>query len=341
MKKRNKILAIVFSIPLIASCLAADFPSLTGWMSLHISPLETEENQAVTFVYRVSSLRGGEVVHFNVFLQNQQFPIPLLIFQDYANVDMGISDLQRVVVLDGGLLSEGPNNISFEATMNKITKSISVDAFYKTKAVVRPGQDNLTEYASPHNDITLSSGILTKKRDYFCFYGFNPIIENEYYHHLDLNNLFFTSENIFSYSTAVLRIKDDYGYYSRLDRGIAIGYRDVALQIYNDGEDHYHFTYGVNLYVDPDTLLMSLSSRDGFVATNTFYFPKEKYETEKDLEMSIVINNCGINESTIIYDFTNFSYLRFIGNCRDSMYCVSTSTCQDETVFEEWEMITL
>lgn len=339
MKKRTKVFVTIFSIPLLATCFGIDFPVTTGWMSLYIPPLEQEENLTINFVYRISSLRDGQVVNFQINLTNQFYPNKLLVFQDLETVQSGFTDIQRIFVLDHHFVSEGANTLSFEATINRITKTISVDAFYKTKATIKPEREGGEIYASPYNEISLSKGILTLKRDSFIFYDFNSIIESNYYHHLNLNALFFTSENMFSYESAVLRIKDEFGFYSRLNRGLAIGYREIPLTIDLDAEGKYRFSYGANLFVDPTTLLMSLSSRDGFIPTNTFYFPKERFLTESNLEMEIAINNCGINESTIIYDFSYISSLRFLGDCRDSMYCVSTTTCDDTSVFEDWETV--
>lgn len=341
MNKRRNAGAILFVIPFLAACLGADFPVATGWMSLHVSPLEKKADQTITFTYRQSAIRNGQKVEFQIYLQNEFYPDKLLVFQEIVTVNLGINDIVREYILFAGFVSEGPNNLSFEATADRLTKKISFDAYYKTRSAILSDENGLKSYDSPYNEIILDQGILYKKRDAYQFSGFYETLESEYYHHLNLEGLSFFSENNFTYKKAILMIKDDFGFYKRLNRSLAIGYREFPLWINYEGENTYRFSYGANLFVDPATLLMSLSSRDGFVPTNTFYFPKEHYEDEKDIEMEIVITDCGINENTIIYKFTYFSYLRFLGDCRDSQYCVNTSTCSDESVFEEWDSYNL
>lgn len=322
------------------SCLGAEFGPSTGWMSLMVLPIEKNADQEISFSYRASSIRNNESVKIQVWLRNQQFITEQLVFQDTLKINIGITDISRVFIFDERLASDGANTLRFALTIGRVTKNLSVDAFRITKAVIRPNLDGQTSYSSPYNSIIMENGIIAKTRDNYVFSGFESFFEEEFYHHLNLSRLRIASENPFSYSKATLRIKDDYGFYTRLNRGLTIGYRELPLKL-TLINDYYHFDYGTNLYVDPDTLLMSLSSRDGFIPTNTFFFPKQQYSRQKEIDMSIMITECGINSNTIIYDFSHIANLRFIGDCRNSKYCIVTQSHTDNDVFEDWQTIEL
>lgn len=339
MKKLTQVVLTTIVVLFVTACLGVDIGPTTGWMSLKIYPLVDDEPQDILFTYRASSTRNNETVKIQIWLENGIFATEQLVFQDTTKINIGITDISRVFYFDSELYSEGSNSLRFSAIIGRVTKSITINAFHKTKSVVRPQISGQEVYASPYNLIELKNGIINKKRDNYAFLGFASIFEEDFYHHLDISRLMIVSENPFTYSKATLRIKDDMGFYSRLNRGIAIGYREVPLLV-KQVEGGYGFAYGTKLYVDPDTLLMSLSSRDGFVSTNTFFFPKEHYNSQREIEMSIMITNCGINEDSIIYDFNHYTNLRFIGDCRNSKYCISTHSGDDESTLE-WETISL
>ena len=340
MKTKTRKLSIALLASFATSCLGVEIGPSTGWMSLTVLPIEEHIDQEISFSYRASSARNNETVKIQIWLKNDVFVDEQLVFQDTMKINIGITDISRVFIFDEQLASDGANTLRFAITIGRVVKSLSVDAFRKTKAVIRPHVDGQKIYTSPYNLISMDNGIMSKKRDDYVFSGFESLYEEEFYHHLDLSKLEIISENPFSYSKATLRIKDDYGFYSRLERGLTIGYRELPLKM-TLTNNVYRFSYASKLYVDPDTMLMSLSSRDGFVPTNTFFFPKQYYSQQKEIAMSIMITECGINANTIIYDFTHIATLRFVGDCRDSKYCITTRSNTTGDDFEGWKTIEL
>ena len=82
------------------------------------------------------------------------------------------------------------------------------------------------------------------------------------------------------------------------------------------------FAYKNKMYVDKDTLLMSLTSLYGHIQTDNFYMPRNKGLDMDDTLFTIVIEGAGKNDTTVNIPLTYYSLRNHFGNCDDSDYCI-------------------
>jgi hypothetical protein len=328
-------------MPILLTLFGAQFAPVSGWRSFVIKPLDLQEDQPIKFTYQAVSRPNKKTFIIQIYLKNAKYPERILSFYEIVETESFVEQITRVFVFPKGAMTAGVNELSFTCTHDGVSQTIVAEAYPKTRALIEPHiEDGQSIYASPFNYLELSDGILEKKRDYIEFIGYKNVIDDEYYHRLNLSSLsFFYRGQEFVYQKALFLIHNRGDYYSHLEESDIPGYRQIPLHLMRS-DDEYSFAFLSPLYVEPSTLLMSLSPADGFIPTNYFYFPREKYTSERDVRMQIIVTSCGINECQISYKFTYFSYLKLIGDCRDSKYCISTSLTNVDDDLTDWNRFT-
>ena len=82
------------------------------------------------------------------------------------------------------------------------------------------------------------------------------------------------------------------------------------------------FSFPLNLYVNPQTLDMSLKALPGFMSTYNFYLPKNRCEELLDQTFTIVVSDFGHGKTSFSWDIKYTNNHRLIGGCSSSDYCV-------------------
>lgn len=337
MHKLRRLCLLFFVMPFIQLCLSFNLEERIGWISFIVRPLSLEADLDIPFLYRASATRDNQQFLLRIYLQNDSYPNRLLAFQnsEYANKGT-VKNISRVFVLDHNVIDEGPNTLIFSCLTNGLLDEIEVEAHTKLASPFILS-DSRTKMTSAYNYIELRDGFLYHKRDVIIFYGFLSVIEDDYYYNLNLSSLAIYSENPLFFSNFSLYIEETGGLYNLFPRGLAFDYREIPTQIVAIDRDNYEIRLAAELFVNPDTLMMSPISKEGFIPTDTFYFPKEHFSTERDVRLKMLINNCGYNEVDIVYNFTYYSHLQFMGDCRSSQYCIGVSTPENGGVLDEWQ----
>jgi len=154
----------------------------------------------------------------------------------------------------------------------------------------------------------------------FNFSNFSKIVEIEYYYRLDLSSLSFrySSHKPFSYKKAYLTFDDPFRIFPdiiEIDRK-----KTVDLYPYQENND-IHFGFK-NLFVEPLTLKMASTSKIGYQKTDYFFLPKNQISQLQGLNLTINMEDVGINEVSFGYSFSiNISSL-LLGPCDESKYCI-------------------
>lgn len=84
-----------------------------------------------------------------------------------------------------------------------------------------------------------------------------------------------------------------------------------------------------NLYVDPSTLLVSLSPLSGYVPTRKLFFPLDKYNFITPFQFEIIINGLGLAKSNISLVVDYYPTGNFIGDCSNSDFCLIGGVSND------------
>jgi hypothetical protein len=337
-RKINRATAFFLMMPFLLLCLGLSDGNGLGWRSFIIAPLSLNKDNGVRFVYRTKAETDDQPYLFRLYLFNGNYQEGLLVFQSTEYGVKGIiKDMSKYAVIPYSYLVNGQNELNFTCLSNGKYDKIMVFSYPRVIRGFFPSE-NQTSFVTPYNYVELRDGILITKRDSFIFNGFNGIVEDEFYHYLDLSSLSINSENPFVYTKAVLMIPENGPFYNLLPKSKSVGYREIELTILSDQGGRLTMAFSKTLFVEPKTLMMSSVAKDGFVETNQLYFPKEAFESEHDLDLRITISGCGYNGITIHYLFTYYSNKKFLGNCRNSEYCISTSTPSGDVPLEEWEV---
>lgn len=337
MQKYRRICLLFFVMPFIQLCLSFNLEEKVGWISFIVSPLSQENDLEIPFLYRASATRDKQQFLLRIYLQNDQYPNRILAFQNSEYVDKGIvKDIARLFILDHKAVSEGSNTLFFSCLSNGYLDEIEVVGHTRLSSPFLLSDTN-SQVASPYNYIELRDGFLYLKRDMLVFDGFFSVVEDDYYYNLNLSSLNIYSENPLFFSSFSLYIEDSVGLYSLFPRGLSFGYREIPAQITAYDSNNYEIRYAKGFFVNPDTLMMSPIKKEGFISTDYFYFPKEHFKTERDVRFKMLISNCGYNEIDIVYNFTYYSHLQFMGDCLNSQYCIGVSTPEDDSVLSDWQ----
>jgi hypothetical protein len=335
MKKR---VMTIFCLPFLLLVIGKSSPSKLGWKSFVIYPLSMETTQEINFVYSALATIDHQAYILKITLQNIRYPQGVIVFQNTEYLNKGIrKDIRRVFFLDGQAVTEGANLFVFSCESKGIYDVEEAEAYPRVETTFYPSEENYF-LSLPYNYIELQNGVCASRRDRFVFHGFTSIIEDEYYYYLDLSSLWFESENPFEYESINLLIKRRGTLYNLLSYSMSPDYRSISLGV-SQVSNHYKFTFATPLYVEPNSLLMSITPRNGFLETTKFFFPRNFYSSEKEIEMRIIIRKAGYNQFDIQYNFTYFSNLRYIGDCHNSQYCIMTSSTSSEDKPIDWEEI--
>lgn len=324
-------------MPLLLLCTSFQSEQKLGWISFIVQPLSLESDQEIRFLYRALATSDNQQFLLRIYLRNDKYPNRILVFQNSIFVSKGdTQDISRLFVLDHTLVDNSMNELTFSCVSNGIEEQVIVKAALRFPSPFYPSEEQVS-LTTPYNYYELRDGVLSRKRDMFVFNGFSNIVDDDYYYYLDLSGLSIFSSNAFTYSKVSLLIEESENLYRLFPESVPSGFRKLPVQIVARDLNNYDIRLAENLYVDPDTLLMSPKMREGFIATSKFYFPKDYYDTEHDVRFKLLIDGCGYNEIDIIYDFYYYSHLKLIGDCRDSQYCIGVTSTEDEGVLTDWE----
>ena len=274
-----------------------------------ISPFFT--NKETTIVVNTDS----SYLRFLVFIQNDKY-MNLCIAQD--------------TITSPGVYTYSYDN-SYTRSKNKVYVRYSTGGEYNDTSRIertlgRSSYHLITDNQSytSQSSIAILDGNLnwTEKKATYEFDGFEGIYVPAYYHKIDLEDFYFSVEGIYQQFinfSGSLVIKN----YNNVFKDVS-GANETAtfdLKIVNEAPD-YTFALKNDMYVDPESLLMSSTQKDGYVKTKHIYLPRNEMQNQDKFEFNLVLNNFGIDKDLVVHHLDVKALKNIFGDCNNSKYCV-------------------
>ncbi len=283
-----------------------------------------EVGQSVAFSYSYHSFQN-ENVAINITLTCGSYSNVRIYTRPSALVYKTLTDS---LVISGGFLTSTSAVVKLTATGSAFSSSKSLNLFAKSHALIEPAALSNGTYVASGKVATLSSeGGIIYYSETLRFSGFQSLYETLSYHRLTLPEMTLSYSNTFqplgvSTLEAEFYLKDPKGLFFNLpyDTIYQARHLNAQMQIASDGLFHFAFTDA--LYVDPQTLTMSLNPSQGYTATSFVYFPKNHFSDLKTVSGRLTVAAFGMNALTIDCSFSHEAGWAFFGDCASSAYCV-------------------
>ncbi|MCR5184834.1 MAG: hypothetical protein K6C32_01985, partial [Bacilli bacterium] len=171
----------------------------------------------------------------------------------------------------------------------------------------------------------LSGIYITECKETFKFANYVDYFLNDVYFKIDLDQFNFTFSNNyknyqFSYKEAYMVINGKKDFFPHLTYNSKEETR-IPLKLNKNGVS-ISLNYKNTMYVHPTLLHMSLSPKEGLVATNNFYLPINHLEDIYGTTISFVLSEVGYSKTTITFNVTYLAGDYKLGKCANSEYCV-------------------
>ncbi len=180
-------------------------------------------------------------------------------------------------------------------------------------------QSHIFEYSTSFK--FANSGIITYQEKYIFNDFFDYFLIDTYYRLL-INQYFFSYQyiNDLTYRKAYLILPDSFNefcYIESNDNGQIV----VPLSLVKNAEN-YSLSFPTKMYVNPNTLEMSITKLAGFAITSYFYLPINHLKDLNESTFTFVIEGLGYSQSNFIWTASFLVYQGLIGPCDNSDYCV-------------------
>lgn len=270
--------------------------------------------------------------HFEVFEFRHRIAFTILLnygrklveifYKDYTEVYPGRIDIEYELTFPENFVAKEPIEIDFYGDNGG--GDLIAAGEYKFKTLTEENFIRVEDYLETDLikegycfQLGKSENIIEKFHFEFPKEGY--FLDDRYYR-LNLDFLYFRYEG-FSLGEPVIRMVvndvnnlfpylpiDSYGKY-------------IPFEIV-DKEEKTYFRIKGPLYVEPNSLLMSLGPREGFIPSNYFYLPRSKAKEFDGYEFSLNILQVGLAHLNLTYQLKfEVGYL-MLGDCIDSDYCV-------------------
>jgi len=283
-----------------------------------------EVGQSVSFSYSYHSFQN-ENVAINITITCGSYSNVRIYTRPSALV---YKDLTDSAVISGGFLGAASAVLKLTATGSGFTSSKTLNLSAKSHALIEPTALLDGTYIATGKVAALSNeGGLTYYTETLRFSGFQSLYETISYHRLTLPELTLAYSNNYrplgvNSLEAEFYLKDPKGLFFNLpfDTVYQARHLNAQLQIASDGL--FHFAFTDSLYVDPQTLTMSLNPSQGYTATSFLYFPKNHFSDLQTVSGRVKVAAFGMNALTIDFSFAHEAGWAFFGDCASSAYCV-------------------
>lgn len=157
----------------------------------------------------------------------------------------------------------------------------------------------------------------------YNFSNTEGIISNNSFSKLLLSNISFIYQaaEVFKCEEAYLEVYDILNVFPNIEK---VDNKFIVPLKINKFKSNYIVKFGFKnvMYVDPNSLDMSLTYKNGFVETNYFYLPKDAYNKLEDYHFEIKLFGCGYNRISITIPLTFVKSVTLLDSCFTSDFCV-------------------
>lgn len=167
------------------------------------------------------------------------------------------------------------------------------------------------------------SSATSQSSEYFNFPGFIDYfnVDNYYRLSLDFLTIGYNCKKTYPGCNASLKFIDYSHVFPYIDNSESIPVVDIPLKTQIEG-DLVTFSFPNTMYVNPNTLEMSLVARPNFKATKYFYLPHNHLPEILDQIFTLEVSDFGYSKVSFSYDIRYTNNRHLIGDCNSSDYCV-------------------
>jgi len=311
---------------LIASSLLSLFgikPANNFSFDVYLGPFEKYEKDAeIGFIYNASSDIYKEKVYITTIDGSKTFYFTDTITHSYIKARNTV--VFSIILPLSQYLSSAGVKIKV-VVFNSSTQKIYIS---KSKILYPRSHDQIYSTSYQSSSYVSKPVVVNFKNDSDCLekYSFEKMplkLGNNSYSQLVFENMQFTYDyySSYKYQEAYLTTTDPNDLFTDL-LDIKANIIKVPLLLTQSSNNIFISLKG-DMYVNPESLTMSLSYKSGYQKTNNIYLPLNKDEELKDYPFSIVICNSGDNQIEINIPFTYVQTTYYFDNCVTSDYCVS------------------
>lgn len=292
-------------------------PVLQEKLVLAIEPLSTRNTD--TYMNYYFSTSGASAISFNlkIYIVNDLYPNGYLISEQSGR----LSSKTKIIKYDNSA-TRSSNSIKIVYTIGSqsevITSHTVMTITRETKQI-----SNNQVMTSPVKALTYIGDVWNEVNVSYTFSDYSECLMPTYYHELDLSSLNFNCSNT-NFATNIcndinLLITNREGVFDGFDHDELNA--TIPLSLISDSKGN-HLAFKEVMYVEPNTLLMSKTQKQGYVETKHLYFPRNEMKYQGDYEFSIIFKNFGINKSSLSSKHKIKALINTLGDCYNSEYCI-------------------
>ena len=160
----------------------------------------------------------------------------------------------------------------------------------------------------------------TRTMDY-SFTNFDGLYIPDYYHKIRLDefsiNMSLEDQTLFSCEPSLV-ISNVNGVFNDVSTGNAVEFPLTLVKT------NYGFTFQLRdtLYVHKETLMLSKTAKQGYVATKHIYLPRNDMQNQDKYKAYFAFLNFGIDKDLVKHNFELRAMKNIIGDCQNSEYCI-------------------
>ena len=259
---------------------------------------------------------------FSVYITGQSTPCYMSTTASHTTVMNRTVELTFTLPVKDYLTSAGFTCvIQVINSSNTVLQELSFDIKPIPKTTINVN-DYLSSYCSFDRTIIDPDRSTRNPQERFMFDNFLDYFDVDNYYRLKLNNqkMTYACYKVFPGGKAYLHFIDNDHLFPDLDDKRKVPEVLIPLRIINDGG--IYFDFPTNMYVNPQSLSMSLEAKPGYKLTNYFYLPINSRSKLVDRKFTLVVKDFGHNKTNFNWDIYYTNTRDLIGDCANSDYCV-------------------
>ena len=294
----------------------------------------------LTLVMFVSRLNKGKTDPFDYFsfsplYLNGQTKLILKANRAFTFIVYITNDMYTErAILSGGPTKGGTYTYTYDNSYTRSTNKISISIKVGTKTtksskIAMNIESGKSEKIVDNKPITTDRGITTYNPDNtwstrqitFNFLNFDGLYTPDYYHKIKVGDFAIKvaqADKPFFSCIPSLVVKNVNGVFNDVAKTSNV---EFPLELY-EFDEGYTFRLKDDLYVHMETLLLSKTSKPGYVKTKHIYLPRNEMRNQSKYKAYFAFTNFGIDKDTVTHQFEFRALRNIVGDCSNSMYCI-------------------
>ena len=155
----------------------------------------------------------------------------------------------------------------------------------------------------------------------YSFANFDDLYMPDYYHKIRLDDFqinIASDDRLLFHCTPSLVISNVDGVFNDISTNSSVEFQLKTVTT----SSGYAFQLKDTLYVHKETLMMSSTPKDGYVATRHIYLPRNEMSKQDKYKAYFALQNFGIDYDFVKHNFELRALKNIIGDCQNSEYCI-------------------